>query len=180
MPLGDRISIVGASGSGKTTLGKRIAELRGIPFVELDSIHHGPNWTHPPAEEFEAAVDAATQGTAWVVDGNYSAVRHIVWSRADTIVWLDYGMWLSLRQVGRRTFTRFLRREELWNGNRESLWKHFLPWDESLFWWVLKTHRRRRRDYLAAMRDPRYAGKFVRVTRQGEAEGLLSQSLHHS
>jgi hypothetical protein len=32
----------------------------------------------------------------WVVDGGYSAMRPLIWERADTIVWLDYPIHLVL------------------------------------------------------------------------------------
>ena len=81
-----------------------------------------------------------------MVDGNYRAVRDLIWPRADTVVWLDYSLPLILARLTRRTFGRGLRRTELWNGNREQLWWHFLPWDKSLYFWAVKTHRRHRRD----------------------------------
>jgi hypothetical protein len=41
---------------------------------------------------------------------------------------------------------RGIRREELWNGNRESLRSHFMSKD-SLFLWLLKVHGQHRREY---------------------------------
>ena len=85
-----RIAVVGTSGSGKTTLAHRLAERLGIPHVELDALHWGPNWTPVAADLFRERVAQALSGEAWVVDGNYSRVRDIIWTRADTLVWLDY------------------------------------------------------------------------------------------
>ena len=42
--------MIGNSGSGKTTLGRALAELLGVPFVELDGIFHQPGWTELPTE----------------------------------------------------------------------------------------------------------------------------------
>ena len=41
-------------------------------------------------------------GAAWVIDGNYSEARDIVWPRATAIVWLDY----SWRVIAWRLLTR--------------------------------------------------------------------------
>jgi adenylate kinase family enzyme len=119
-----RVVIVGNSGSGKTTVAAALAERLGVPHVELDSLYHQAGWTPAPAPEFRAAVraaldeaDAAAGG--WVVCGNYRAARSTIWTRADTIVWLDLPRWQVMGRVVRRTFGRAARREELWNGNRE-------------------------------------------------------------
>jgi hypothetical protein len=54
-----------------------------------------------------------------------------------------------------RTFKRALTREELWNGNYESLATHFKLWsDESLFNWLLRTYWRRRREYPQLFAEP--------------------------
>jgi adenylate kinase family enzyme len=87
-----RIVIIGPSAVGKTTLSARLARILGVPHIELDAIHWGPNWTPAGRDAFCATVDRALSGDGWVVDGSYSSVRHIVWPRADTVVWLDYGL----------------------------------------------------------------------------------------
>jgi hypothetical protein len=64
-----------------------------------------------------------------VVDGNYRAVvPDLVWARADTVVWLDLPRRTVLRRVTWRSLRRVVRREELWNGNRETL-ATVLSWD---------------------------------------------------
>jgi len=87
---GQRISVVGTSGSGKTTVGRAIADRLGIPFIELDALAWLPGWVNRPLAELRELVDERTRGPMWVVDGNYSKVRDLVWGRADTVVWLDY------------------------------------------------------------------------------------------
>jgi hypothetical protein len=74
-----------------------------------------------------------------VVDGNYSAVRDLVWARADTVVWFDLPRRTVMWQVVGRTLGRVLTRTELWNGNREQLRFLFTPY--WIPWWVLRMHR---------------------------------------
>lgn len=143
---GQRISVVGTSGSGKTTVGRAIADRLGIPFVELDALAWLPGWTDRPLAELRELVEERTRGPAWVVDGNYSKVRDLVWGRADTVVWLDYPFRRVFGQLLRRTLRRALRREELWNGNRESIRMSFFS-RESILLWAIRTHRRRKREY---------------------------------
>jgi len=38
-----RIVIKGTSGVGKTTFGADLAGRLGVPFIELDALHHGPD-----------------------------------------------------------------------------------------------------------------------------------------
>ena len=49
---------------------------------------------------------AAIAGDRWVTDGNKSAVRDLVWPRADTVVWLDYPLAVSLWRLGKRALWR--------------------------------------------------------------------------
>jgi len=102
--LGRRIVVVGTTGSGKTTLAGELARRLEVPHVELDALHWEPGWTEAPTDLFRERVTHALSGEAWVADGNYSAVRDIVWSRADTIVWLDYSLPTMLYRLARRTF----------------------------------------------------------------------------
>jgi adenylate kinase family enzyme len=151
-----RIAVVGTSGSGKTTLASRLARRLGIPHVELDALHWGPNWTPSAWEVFRERVCQALSGDAWTTDGNYSRVRDIVWSRADTVVWLDYSLPVVLGRVTRRTMKRTLAREELWSGNRERFWAAFFSRD-SIVWWALRTYRRRKKEYPLLFCQPEYA-----------------------
>ena len=155
-----RLIVIGTSGAGKTTLARELASLLGSPFVELDALHWDPNWTPAPPETFRARVAAATAGERWVVDGGYSAVRDLLWPRADTLIWLDYPIRVNLWRLLRRTCRRIATRAELWNSNRESFRLDFLSRD-SLFVWVLKTHRRRRREYARLLARPEYAALTV-------------------
>ena len=111
---GRRISVIGTSGSGKTTTASQIARRLGIPHVELDALHWEADWTPATLDVFRKRVAQALGGDAWAVDGNYSKVRDIVWNRADTVVWLDYGLPVILWQLVHRTLRRSLTQEELW------------------------------------------------------------------
>ena len=159
-----RVAIVGASGNGKTTLGRELARRLGVPFVELDALHHGPNWTE--LEDFVERVDEATSAESWVVDGGYERkLGNMVLDRADTIVWLDQPLPLILWRLLPRTVGRIVRHEELWNGNRES-WRGAFWGGQSLFAWTVKAHRRRRREPLAGanvlrLRSPDEVRRFL-------------------
>ncbi|MGW0198626.1 hypothetical protein [Nonomuraea sp. NPDC003201] len=167
-----RVSVVGNSGSGKSTLAAALAGRLGVPWLELDSVFHMAGWTPRPPEEFRAEVDAFTAGDGWVVDGNYSAVRDLVWSRADTVVWIDLPRPAVMRRLLVRTFRRMATGAELWNGNRESF-RFLLDKDESIIRWAWTKHAVYRERYRRAAEDPANAHlTFVRVASRADAERL--------
>jgi len=173
-----RVSVVGNSGSGKSTLARLLAERLGVPWVELDSIHHQPNWEPLPRDEFRARVERITARGGWVVDGNYSSVRDLVWARADTVVWLDLPRRTVMRQVVWRSIRRAALRVELWNGNRERWGAVFSrnP-DESIVAWAWHKHTAYRHRYAVAAGNPANAHlRFVRVRTRTEARRLLARA----
>jgi adenylate kinase family enzyme len=173
-----RICVVGNSGSGKTTLAAGLAASLGVPHLELDSIFHQPGWEPLPHEEFRAAVTAFTAADGWVVDGNYKAVRDIVWRRADTIVWLDLPRPQVMRQVIGRTLRRVARRTELWNGNREP-WSNLCRADpeKSIIMWAWTHDRIYRERYAQAQVDPAHAHlQFVRLCSRSDMTAFLGQA----
>jgi adenylate kinase family enzyme len=139
--------ITSASGNGGTTFARAVATRLGVPFVELDALHHGPGWTEASAEELRAKVEPIVATDAWVIDGSYRGkLGELVLERAEIVVWLDLPMRVWLPRLVRRTLVRIVRREELWGGNRESLRGAFLGRD-ALIPWTLRHYRRRRRLY---------------------------------
>jgi adenylate kinase family enzyme len=172
-PRSQCLAIVGTSGSGKTTLAHRLALQLGVPHIELDALNWGPNWTPVPQEVFRIATSRALAGSAWVTDGNYRAVRDIAWSRADTVVWLDYPLVVIIARVTWRTIRRAITREELWNGNRERFRQAFFG-RESIIWWALSTYSRRKKEYPVLFGQPEYGHlRIVRLSSPRAAQQWL-------
>lgn len=147
--------MVGLPGSGKSTTGRVLAAKLEAPFVELDSIFHQPNWSDLPLEEFRSRVAAITSGDAWVIDGNYSGVRDLIWERSDAVVWLDLPRRTVMSRVIRRTLRRALTREKLWNGNTEPL-SNFYRWDPTtnIIRWTWVKYAEYQERYGNAAADP--------------------------
>ncbi|OUL31711.1 EutP/PduV family microcompartment system protein [Nostoc sp. 106C] len=150
-----RISVVGTSGSGKTTLAQQISRRLNIPHVELDYLHWEPNWVEVPNEVMRSRVSQALSGNSWVVDGNYSIVRDIVWARADTVIWLDYSWPVVMSRILWRTLSRVVTQQEVCNGNRET-WQTTFSRD-SVILWALNTYHKKRREYPQLFTKPEYA-----------------------
>jgi adenylate kinase family enzyme len=173
-----RVSVVGNSGSGKTTLGAALGRAIGVPHLELDSVFHQPNWEPLDRDEFRRLVSEFVAADRWVIDGNYSSVRDLIWARADTVVWLDLPRRRVMRQLLWRTIRRGALRMELWNGNRERLTSLFkADPEESIVAWAWTRHHVYQQRYLAASRDPANAHlNFVRVRSPRERTALLRRA----
>jgi adenylate kinase family enzyme len=172
-----RVSVIGNPGSGKTTLGRQLGQALGVPFVELDAIFHQPGWTELPREEFRERVSRVVAGDGWVIDGNYSVVRDLVWERADTVVWLTLPRWRVTARVLRRTVGRGVRRVELWNGNREQL-RNLFSRDpmQSIVLYSFRYYHEGLRRYEQRVADPANAHlQVVRMRSPREVRAFVDQ-----
>jgi adenylate kinase family enzyme len=165
--------ISSASGNGKTTLGRKLATALDVPFVELDALVHGPDWTETPDDELRGLVEPVLAGDGWVIDGGYRGkLGTLVLDAADTVVWLDLPLHVWLPRLLRRSVRRIVRREELWNGNRETFREAFWGRD-ALVPFALRQHFRRRRGYPVEL-----AGlPVVRLRSTAEVEQFLAAAL---
>ncbi len=143
-----RIVIIGRTGSGKTTLARELAAALGMPHVELDALYFGPNFSTVPLSVLRERTSAAIAGDRWVTDGNKSAVRDLVWPRADTIIWLDYSIMVSLWRLGRRALwrTSVLRAQAAEAGGKTGLPRQFLAGAKGVLT-ALRSHMGQRREF---------------------------------
>jgi adenylate kinase family enzyme len=169
-----RVSIQGISGSGKTTLGRTLAERLAVPYVETDALVHGPGWTETPDAELRAKLEPVVTSEGWVIDNDYRRkIGTYVLEHADTLVWLDMPLHVCMGRLWRRTSGRIRRREELWNGNRES-WRSAFWGRESLFVWAVRKHVSQRRTMLELLGRPELAHlRVVRLRTPAAVEGWL-------
>ena len=177
--VGRRIHVVGNSAAGKSTLGARLSRALGGPFVDLDALNWLPGWvglndTDP--DELERRMAVATAGDEWVVAGSYmSFSQRVFWPRAQTVIWLDLPRPQLVARVLKRSWRRHRSQELLWGTNREKFWPQLMLWrkEDSLVWWILSQHARKRAQMLANMTDPRWSHiRFVRLTSSAEVEGF--------
>ena len=170
-----RVVVVGTSGAGKSTFAQALARARGMPHVELDALFWGPEWTPVDAEVFRArAADAAAQ-PAWVVDGNYSAVRAEVWPRATHIIWLNFSRWTVFTRIIWRTGQRVATGKPLWAGNRESFRRAFLS-REGIVWWSFSTFGKNRHQYERLRQAPDHPQlQWVELRSPAQARAFLRQ-----
>jgi adenylate kinase family enzyme len=161
-----RVVVRGTSGAGKTTLARRVAVTFAVPHLELDGVFHQANWTPLDDASFAERVQTFAAQDGWVACGNYSQIAPILLARADTVVFLDLPRRTVMHRVVSRTLRRAIRREELWNGNKEpfSNFVHLDP-QRSVIAWAWTTHRRRHEDTLEFLAHPPRDGlRLLHVT----------------
>jgi adenylate kinase family enzyme len=172
----DRIAVHGASGSGKTTLSRTLADRLGLPRTELDALYHQPGWTQLPTDEFRDEVARIAAGDRWVIEGNYHQVRDLVWARADLVVVLDLPRWTVMRQLFLRTLRRGVVRDELWNGNTESL-RNLVSTDadRNVVLWSWRTFDRYRAEFPAEARVGAAHARVVVLRDRSAVDGLVEE-----
>lgn len=160
----ERILVVGRTGSGKTTLARELAAALHVPHVELDSLYFGPEFSTVPLPLLRERTSAAIAGDRWVTDGNKRAVRDLVWPRADTIVWLDYPLSVSLRRLGKRARRRTsaLKAQAAETGRNTGLPRQFLAAAKGVLT-ALRSHAGQRREYPRMFAEP--ANQHLAVVR---------------
>ena len=158
-----------ASGSGKSTVGRALAERLGVPYVELDALVHGPNWTETPDDELRRLLEPVLADEGWVIDGGYRRkIGHLVFEQADIVVWIDLPIHVWLPRLIRRTVRRWRHHEELWNGNRESL-RDAIGGRDALIPYAVRAHFSRRRRYPAGLEQ----FNVVRLRTQADVDAFV-------
>jgi len=150
----DRIRVVGNAGSGKTTTATAIAHRRGVPRLELDSVHWLADWQERDAEEFRKRVlEFASTHPRWVIDGNYNGrladrIDHLT----DTFVWLDLPRWRIMAALLARTVRRSITGENLWDTNNRERISSLFSRDQhkNLMLWSWNQFARNRKRYGSA------------------------------
>ena len=173
--IGRRIQVIGNSCSGKSTLGEQLSLALQVPFVELDALHWRPGWvglSETDPEEFERLMEEATIGDGWVVAGSYASFsQRTFWPRLETVIWLDLPMYQLIWRVLSRSWTRWRSKELLWGTNYDRFWPQLMVWNkrESLLWWIVSQHRRKRRNMRAYMSEPGWQHiQFLRLGSSAE------------
>lgn len=168
-----RVAVIGVSGAGKSTLARTIAAVLAAPYVELDRFRHLPGWREAPDDDFRAAVAEATNGEAWVVDGNYeAALGDLVWGRVDTFVWLDLPLATVLARLVKRIAVDLVTHRDLFNGNRQTLRAAFWGRD-ALVAYAIRHHAIRRREWPDKLaRFP--AARVVRLRSAREVDAFVA------
>ena len=170
-----RFIVVGTSGSGKSTFARTLAESQGCAHVELDDLFWGPGWTPKHPDDFAELARCAASGDRWVIDGNYSIVREIVWPRGTQVVWLNLNRATVMFRISTRTIWRAFSSEALWHGNRESVHQAFFS-RKSILVWSATTYTKNKIKYAKLRAENAYPQlHWIELRSTAEAKAFLAQ-----
>jgi hypothetical protein len=148
-----RVVILGRGGAGKSTVGRRLSELVGLPVIELDKHFWQPGLVPLSREKWVEVQRKLASQSRWIMDGDlgpYDALP-VRLSMADTVLLLDFPLWLCLWRALRR--------------GKEN-------WD---FWWWLITWRWLERPKLRDMFAEHPNAQIHIARSQKELDQLLSK-----
>jgi len=99
-----RVVIVGPGAAGKTTLATQLAQITGVPAIELDALFWQPGLTPAPPDQWAATQLQLVGQPSWILDGDLGPydVIDIRLQAADTVVFLDFSpvrcAWRAIRR----------------------------------------------------------------------------------
>lgn len=149
-----RVVILGRGAAGKSTLAGRLAEITGLPVIELDKLFWQTGLIPTPREQWVNLQKALVARDEWIIEGDLGPydVVEVRLRAADTIIFLDF----SVVRCAWRALHRSRERADFWR-------------------WLLAYRRESRPILLQAIannapeanlhvfHDPKALGRFVRT-----------------
>jgi adenylate kinase family enzyme len=153
-----RVMILGQPGAGKSTLARLMGEKTGLPVFHMDLIHWLPGWVERDKSEKIALAHEVESRDVWIFEGGLSATYDNRLTRADTLIALDFPLWLRAWRVFKRTVRDYGR-------SRVDLPENCPEQFDPEFWrWIWNT-RKINRDRMLAMAETAPAEKQVFILR---------------
>lgn len=105
-----KVAIIGNAGGGKSTLCEALSKAKGLPIHQLDRLQWNPGWIYTPEDEFNRKHDLILNEEKWIIDG-VATFESIVkrFSAADTIILVDYPLWVHYWWAAKRQFMCMVR-----------------------------------------------------------------------
>jgi len=144
--IGKKIVVVGPTGGGKTTFAVKLSQFVSIKHYELDSLFWKPDWKESSPEEFREKINDITSQSEWIVDRNYSRNQDLTIGRAETVIWLDSGKYISVYRVLIRSLKRIINKNPLWQENNETLLRLISP-KVSIVVFAFQSHKKKKARY---------------------------------
>jgi adenylate kinase family enzyme len=110
-----RVVILGRGASGKSALAVELAEITGLPVIELDKIFWRPGLVATPRDQWMAIQQELVERERWIMEGDLGPydVVDVRLRAADTVILLDFSLvrcaWRAIRRSPERAdFWRWL------------------------------------------------------------------------
>lgn len=124
-----RVMIIGQPGAGKSTLARMIGSKTGLPVVHVDLIHWQPGWIERDKPEKIRLAMIEQEKETWIFEGGLGATKEHRLERCDTLINLDFPLWLRAWRVFKRTVTYYGKtRPDLPDGCPEQFSFEFWKW----------------------------------------------------
>jgi len=160
--------VIGCAGSGKSTLARQLADQTGLPLVERDGLGV------EGSAGYLSAIAEMVARPRWILDGAPYYADELVYSAADTVVFLDYPKTVVLWRVLRRTARVEVLRRPVGAHRPQGL--SALGDPEHPVRWAWTSHADRHREGLALMARPDLVqAEILRFTRPAMARRWLRQ-----
>lgn len=168
-----RVAVVGCPGTGKTVFSRKLAEITGLSLIHLDRYYHDKNYGYEhDREAWIKRVEKLTSRSEWIIDGNYRSTFPLRFSRADTIIFLDYPRWRAIKGIYARRFRYHNKlRDDMPEG-----WREKIPLDFFMFVW--RFNKRYRPDITKAIEGKHDKKVFVFQSpreAQNYLDGIISE-----
>lgn len=114
------------------------------------------------------------------MDGHYRLIRHMVWKRADQIVWLDYPLLFTARRLlGRYFRNRIARQQSQTGASGGAVASESASWPTRVRRFIRAIGEQR--EYSVLLRDPEYAEAFmIRLHNQSTTHAFIQATRDQS
>lgn len=110
----NRIVIIGNGGSGKSTFAKKLGKKLKIKVMHLDNLYQKSQGKINNSTDWDHIQEKLVTEKKWIIDGNFPRTWHIRINCADTIIFFDFPLWISI-------YRTILRRIRYSNSNRPDM-----------------------------------------------------------
>ena len=102
-----RVLVIGCGGAGKSHFSRKLSQTTKLPVIHLDKYYHVKKYAYTEIYNNQSWVDKVTKlakKEQWIIDGNYRRSLRPRFEHADTVIFLDYPLYIRLYRIFKRHF----------------------------------------------------------------------------
>ena len=97
-----KVIVIGCPGSGKSTVSRALHNKTGIPLYHLDMMYWNADKTTVEKSVFLERLSVVLAKDEWIIDGNYGSTMELRMAACDTVIFLDYPLYVCLDGIKER------------------------------------------------------------------------------